>query len=159
MDDKDLIELVHSLGPKLYRFFLASRSAGAAEELVQEVFVRLVGSRYTAELGTLEAFAWGIAQNLNREAKRKSTRSELYLEDHPKTPELSVPPADDSVEALRKSVGLLNEPEKTIMMFVLADLEIREIAKQMSMPEGTVKSHIHRAKENLKITFKKWGIL
>ena len=156
-----VITIVNTLGPKLYRFFLASRSNAVAEELVQEVFVRLMSSHHTSNLGTLEAFAWGIAQNLNREARRKSARGEVLIEDYPGTPEpsLIVSDIENNEQALRKGIDLLDEPQKTIMQLILADLKISEIASQINMPEGTVKSHVHRAKENLKLTFRKWGIL
>lgn len=157
MVELDMIEAVQNLGPKLYRFFLVSFSATAAEDLVQEVFTRLMGSKYSSDRGTLEAFAWGIAQNLKKERARSQRRDHVFVDEIPET--FAPATQDDDAQALRKAVGLLDEPQKTVLQMTLADLEIREIAQHLAMPEGTVKSHIHRGKENIRQTFQKWGIL
>lgn len=157
MIEMDIINLVQALGPKLYRFFLATASAAVAEELVQEVFSRLIVAKYCEDLGTMEAFAWGIAQNVRKESRRRLHKEPILMEDLPDTP--SPESSTDTELALKKAVSLLGEPQKTIFEMTLADLQIREIAKYLAMPEGTVKSHLHRGKEEIRNTFQKWGFL
>lgn len=152
----DVTEIARTLGPPLYRFFLAASSRAEAEELVQEVFVRLIESGYSADLGKLEAYAWGIAQNVRRERIR-SRHKLVLMEDLPE-PSTETKFHDDT-EALRQAVLRLREPERTVMQMTLADLSVDEIGEKLKMPSGTVKSHVHRAKENLREKLKQWGIL
>lgn len=153
----DMINLVQALGPKLYRFFLATTTVAVAEELVQEVFTRLLASSYSDSLGSMEAFAWGIAQNVRKEASRKRRKDPILLEQLPEIP--SPESANDTELALKKAVSMLGEPQKTIFEMTLADLQINEISKHLAMPEGTVKSHLHRGKLEIRSTFSKWGLL
>ncbi|MGZ3745397.1 MAG: RNA polymerase sigma factor [Pseudobdellovibrionaceae bacterium] len=159
MIEYEIIQLVKRLGPQFYRFFLARTTKAEAEDLVQEVFVRLIQSNYSSKFGTLEAFAWGIAQNVNKESKRKAAKAHVLTDEISEMAGVNTLPNHDDVVALQKSVALLDEPQRTILQMILADLEIHQIAMQLAMPEGTVKSHIHRAKENIKIAFRKWGFL
>lgn len=157
MNNEALIPIARKLGPALYRFFLARMRPHLAEEGVQEVFLRLINNLgYSADKGNLEAFAWGIALNVQKEISRKN----------PFIPENAENPSDDqemasqedrSFAALRHAVSLLEEPERVVFQLVLADLSIKEIAAQLDMPEGTVKSHVHRGKEKIKLTMTKWG--
>lgn len=159
MIEFEFVQLVNKLGPQLYRFFLARTTKAEAEDLVQEVFVRLMESSYSSKIGSLEAFTWGIAQNVNKESKRKTSKSHVLMEVLPEIAGDEELSNRDDVIALQKSVALLDEPQRTILQMILADLPTHQIAMYLSMPEGTVKSHIHRAKENIKITFRKWGFL
>lgn len=146
------------MGPPLYRFFLARFRKAVAEELVQEVFVRLAQSEnYAYAKGKMESFVWGIAFNVQRETLRREKKSPLLVEEPVDQTDPRDPSLDDDVKILRDAIACLEEPELTIFQFLLADCEIQRIATALSMPEGTVKSHIHRGKQNLKEIFKKWG--
>ncbi len=145
-------ELIKSLGAPLYRFFLARFSTTASEDLVQEVFTRLVISlrnHYDPTKGTPEALAWGIALNIQKESFRTNRRLPEF---RPESPEQTAP-AEKAIEfqALRQAVSKLAPSEATVMQLVLADLGITEIAQHLGVPDGTVKSHIHRAKQNLRL--------
>ncbi|MBK7844843.1 MAG: sigma-70 family RNA polymerase sigma factor [Bdellovibrionales bacterium] len=167
MSDEEWIVLVQKLGPKLYRFFLSQNSKAHAEESVQEVFARLLdkfsSAAFRSELGSVEAFAWGIAVNLRKEARRKLRFVETLVDDE--CPNQAVDPAtknDDlsaDLIAMKKAISDLGEPEKTILQCLLADMKISEISSALAMPEGTIKSHIHRAKENVRFKMKRWGVL
>ena len=138
---------ISKLGPPLYRFYLARFDRQTAEDLVQEVFTRLAGtSRFASESGSFEAFAWGIALNLQKETRRKKLKAPELGEDY----ESHQAAPEDDYRDLRLAVGRLEPPEIDVMQLVLADLSINEIGEYLGMPAGTVKSHIHRAKENLR---------
>lgn len=163
MADLDWIHLTNTLSPQLYRFFLVRFSKSVAEDLVQDVLLRLVDKVnqqiYQSKKGNIEAFAWGIALNIQYEQHREKF-PELFDEEYLKK---FAAPEGDSLEselvALKNAVALLDEPQKTVMQMVLSDARIDQISQTLNFPEGTVKSHIHRAKENVRKTFKKWGIL
>ena len=146
-------ELILKLGPPLYRFFLARFGKLAAEDLVQEVFSRIASSRTFIGGSKPEAFAWGIALNLQKETRRAALRTPDSIEDYEKLEHVSS--ELDQFRDLRSAIQKLSLNESEVMQLVLADLGISEIAEYLRIPEGTVKSHIHRAKENLKILLTK----
>lgn len=50
---------------------------------------------------------------------------------------------------------LPNDQAMVMAMFYGADLSVEEIANSLSIPEGTVKSRLHHAREALKIALGK----
>src|ERR1039457_5218734 len=66
--------------PALYRYALhMTGSRWAAEEVAQEVFVRLLGPHlhFDDHRGSLEAYMYGVARNLVRVLRRKGTVEEV----------------------------------------------------------------------------------
>jgi len=70
-----------------------------------------------------------------------------------------VVPSDSHVDSgnvlvgaeLRDAVAHLDEPARSIVVaYYLAEEPVREIAREMDMPENTVKSHLHRARRLLR---------
>jgi len=168
MDDMEWIRLIQQLGPKLYRFFLSRDSKTQAEESVQEVFTRLLErlnrSECKNELVSAEAYAWGIALNLRKEHNRTLLSAESLLgQVHPDEIADPIVGLDQNLSsdlsALKRAVAELEEPERTILQLVLSGMQISEICSVLGIPEGTVKSHIHRAKDNIRDKMKKWRLL
>ncbi|PWU12914.1 MAG: hypothetical protein C5B49_15490 [Bdellovibrio sp.] len=154
MDSSEVGDLVPTLGPPLYRFFLSRMPPQMADEAVQEVFVRMLRlDTFDEGKGSAEAFAWGIAINVCKEIRRQPQL--LPIDDVDEPP--AHPGEDRRFAALRAAVALMEEPELSVFQMVLADLSIATISEMLAMPEGTVKSHIHRGKEKLKRTLIKWG--
>ena len=162
MDDEECITLIQRLGPKLYRFFLSRGTKTDAEESVQEVFTRLIervnAAAFNKDLGNLDSYAWGIAMNLRRERAR-SREISVVDEDYEIVDTASLPIGTENLMALKKAVQSLGEPEKTILQLLLTNMQISEISAVLNMPDGTVKSHIHRGKENIRSILRKWGVL
>src|SRR5262249_38140863 len=64
-----LAELYERLEPGLYRYALySSGSKAVAEEIAQEIFLRLIGPGvpYDEQRGPLQAYLYGVARNLLR---------------------------------------------------------------------------------------------
>ncbi len=58
----------------------------------------------------------------------------------------------DDIRDLRRAIAKLKPAEQEIILLSIdADLSLEEISEIVKLPLGTVKSHVHRAKENLKI--------
>ena len=62
---------------------------------------------------------------------------------------------EDQLDHTRKLLGeamtQLTEPQRTaLVLFHQQELPVGEVAKVMKMPEGTVKSHLHRARAALR---------
>ena len=144
-----LAELYERREPGLYRYALyVSGSRAVAEEVTQEIFLRLIGPGipFDERRGSLEAYLHGVARNLLR-----VRQPALGLE------EVDEPAAND--DALRDLIddqrtaallGAVRElPAGYRDAVVLCDLEERsyeEAAQLMGCPVGTVRSRLHRAR-------------
>lgn len=155
---------VRSEGPRLFRYFLARFDAPTADDLVQEVLMRVVrkcrSGDFDPSRGNLTALSFGIAHNIARETYRHNRRS---LED-PRSQDLNnfefateSPQIDESLSKtqelmrLKEAIGLLSSSEQEVIsLLVSRDLRLPEIASVLDIPLNTVKSHIHRAKLKLR---------
>jgi RNA polymerase sigma-70 factor (ECF subfamily) len=149
--------LVEDLGPRLYRYFCASFSAASASDAVQETLVRLVQKcregAYLSEKGSLGAYAFGIAHWVRLETLKKKRDFEL-VEDESIFDQRSAASSSDlegQRAHLRWAIRQLKSPEQELVLLTIdAELGLAEISETLGLPLGTVKSHIHRAKENLR---------
>ena len=110
-------------------------------------FLRLVQSRRTFS-DERQVKAWLIVTvgNIAKDMLRRRSRGEVNLDDHPELPA----PSRDSGELL---VALLTLPEKwktAMYLYYFEGYSVREIARAMGQPEGTVKSWLHRARGMLR---------
>jgi RNA polymerase sigma-70 factor (ECF subfamily) len=137
----------------VYRF--AWRMAGspaAAEDITQDVFVGLQRhpDRFDPDRGSLRAFLLGIARNLALKRWRKEHRYES-LDDEALVAEpvdLGRGEVGDIVgRAVRALVPLQRE---VVILAEYEGLTLAEIARAVDADVGTVKSRLHRARENLR---------
>lgn len=153
----DWTKTVNELGPRLYRYFLGAFAPDIAEELVQEVLVRVVrawqAGSFDASKGTLAMWAFGIAHNVRLETHRllKKESGFVLLQNETALGEVFEGEFPHDLTILRNAISRLPETEQQIVLLHIDDsLSMSEIASLLDMPVGTVKSHVHRAKENLK---------
>jgi RNA polymerase sigma-70 factor (ECF subfamily) len=147
--------LVEKLGPRLLRYFAATFSESHSADLVQETFLRLVRryreGAFDPQKGNLVMFAYGIASFVRLEALKAKAREPGWATEH-QIAQLSAP-EEEGVEAsrrLRNAIRELKEVEQqVVLLHIDQELSLVEIGGILRMPVGTVKSHIHRAKENL----------
>jgi RNA polymerase sigma-70 factor (ECF subfamily) len=149
-------KIIDEIGPALYRFFLGSFSSAQASDLVQETLIRLVnkqrGGLYIPEIGSMKAYAFGIARFVRLEALKDDPGYDL-VEDEKSLDVQSTPALDasDPVAHLRWAIRQLKPSEQEIILMMIDnELQLAEISAVLDIPLGTVKSHVHRAKENLK---------
>ena len=154
-------------GPKLFRYFCARFDHQQAADLVQEVLLRLVRKERTQGFqlasDNFTAYALGVAHFVAREAFKKHKRlKENLISDYGVfegiAEVISGASADDDLmkarqaEMLRRAIGNLTLPAQEILsLLVEQDLNLQDIASILSIPLNTIKSHIHRSKEKLKI--------
>jgi len=135
--------------PALYRYALhMTGSRAAAEEVAQEVFVRLLGPHlhFDDRKGSLEAYMYGVARNLIRVMRRKGTVEEV-VEQRIEHDILGGLIRDQATAALYSALDEL--PEHYRDAVVLCDLEERsyeDASRLMDCPVGTVRSRLHRAR-------------
>ena len=138
----------------VYRFaWRMSGSPAAAEDITQDVFVGLLRhpDRFDPARGTLRAFLLGIARNLALKHWRAEHRFEP-LDDDARS---SRSPFDldrgDVGDMVGRAVRALRPLQREVV--ILAEYEgltLAEIARAVDADVGTVKSRLHRARENLR---------
>ena len=137
----------------VYRFaWRMSGSAAAAEDITQDAFVGLLRhpDRFNPDRGSLRAFLLGVARNLALKRWRKEHRLEP-LDDET----LVAAPIDLERGELGDLVGRAVQALRPLQreVVVLAEYEgltLAEIARAVDADVGTVKSRLHRARENLR---------
>ncbi|MGH9412800.1 MAG: RNA polymerase sigma factor [Terriglobales bacterium] len=147
--------------------FRFTGSATDAEDLSQEVFIRLFRNlaNYRAEVGSLSTWLTTLTRNLLIDHYRRSKSDRLTgpLETEnaagdPVPLALTAPgrSADHQVwgrevqeHVQRALLKLSPELRETIILRDLQDLDYKEIATVLRLPEGTVKSRINRARIEL----------
>ncbi len=148
-------------GP-IYRFaWHMSGNPAVAEEVTQEVFVRLIENprKYDSSKGSLAGYLFGIARNVMRRHRETGNRDvpledELLASDTGLATEPDLPAELDrreKLECLRKSVLALPAPYREAL--VLCDMEemsYPDAAAILQCPAGTVASRLHRARAMLK---------
>jgi RNA polymerase sigma-70 factor (ECF subfamily) len=144
-----LAELYERREPSVYRYALhMSGSRSVAEEVTNDVFLRLIGPdvRFDPRRGSLEAYLIGAARNLVRVARRncsvEKTREQASAHDI-----LGDLIKSEMTAALYAALRQLPDGYRDAV--VLCDLEERsyeEAAHLMNCAVGTVRSRLHRAR-------------
>lgn len=163
--------LVRRHQARVYRLVLRMLgSPEEAEDVAQEAFLSLHrhGHRFRRE-SRFSTFLYRVATNaaLNRRRTLGRTRSredELAARQAAGDDLPTVPPGpEDAVHGAqlqqRIQEALLDLSPDLRAAVVLYDVEgqsYREIAKALDIPEGTVKSRIHRARSALRTVLKPW---
>jgi len=148
-------------GGLVYRFTLQmSRNDAVAEEITQEVFLALLTQidRFDAARGTLSTWLCGIARRqLWKHLDRSGAAGRLDCDEESATEVIC--PSDGPAELLlrREAVdavraGLEQLPlvlREALILCALEEMSYEEAAEVLSVPVGTVRSRLHRAKVQL----------
>jgi RNA polymerase sigma-70 factor, ECF subfamily len=124
-------------------------SAGEAEDIVQEAFVRLVPrwekvSRYEAPEAWVRLVALRLAANRHRDGNRFTQLFHRLPAEH-------VPdPADRYSGDLEQALAGLPMPTRqVVVLHYVCDLSVAQVADALGIAEGTVKSRLSRARDTL----------
>ncbi len=132
------------------------RSSEEAEEVAQDAFVRawraLPGFREEARFSTwLYRIVTRRALDVAGSARRRAERSATELD--PETlPDRSVAPVrvTDALRLERVLADLTPTRRAVVTLFYLRDCTVDEVAEILEMPAGTVKTHLHRGRNELR---------
>lgn len=130
------------------------RDRGAAEDLAQEVFVKLWQAlpRYDGR-AKLSTWIYAITRNAGISALR-SRRPSISMSDPAVFAEAEsggAAPGDAVVDAaLWRQVEALPEKQRqAVLLYYQDERSVDEVAAMMGMPVNTVKTHLHRARASL----------
>jgi RNA polymerase sigma-70 factor (ECF subfamily) len=142
--------------------FRRSGSWDLADEITSQVFLEAWRRRAEVDLEPDDAiFPWllGVAANLMRNAGRKEQRYRAFLSTQ--SPQPSVPDIADDVagqldsqrelDLLRLALDYLSDDDRDLLLLCVTEgLTPGEVALALSMPAGTVRSRLSRARARLR---------
>lgn len=160
MDANHWDQVIEEVGPRLYRYFKHKGANDLASDLTQETFLRLVrtSEKYDASKGPVICYALGVAQNIWREGLRKikpfdDLENIEIISEYDIHEELE---KLDNAKKLKRIIRNLPAIQQDILYFYFdEEITTREIAEILEIPEGTVKSHLHRSKDHIRSLFMK----
>ena len=132
------------------------RSPSDAEEVAQDAFVRawrsLADFRGDASFGTwLYRIVWRRALDRSAVLRTRQNR-ETGLEDAPESVG-AVGATEGGTSAMdwaRLTEGLTDVQRAVVTLFYYEDLSVKDVAGILELPEGTVKTHLSRARAALR---------
>ena len=150
--DRALERLLGEYQNKVFRMALAMfRDSARAEDVTQDVFVKLWRALPLydgrAAVGT---WLYTIARNTCLSASRSDGyRRTSALEDSIEPSVSSTTPLTLSVE---QCLSRLPDVQRQVTtLFYLQERSVADVAAMLDLPEGTVKSHLHRARRALAV--------
>lgn len=147
-------ELLHRYIPELTGFF-DRRASGNADELVQRTLVACVRNvgRFEGR-STFRTYLFGIARNqylMYRRAEAFSARAPAPLATRPEDSPSQLAAVKQEHVILVLALGRV-EPDYSLVLrkFYWEERSIDEIARELGIPPGTVKSRLARGRESLR---------
>lgn len=160
-----LEELFRRYAGRLYGLGLGLLGdAGLAEELVQESFVRLwrQAPRFDPGRGTVGTFVFALARRIAVDLwRRPSSRPLLIDAPGPAWPRALVDPAAGVVDGVvvRRALDALSPAHRQVIELSYGGgLTQAEIARQVGVPLGTVKTRTYHALRALKLVLESQGV-
>jgi RNA polymerase sigma-70 factor (ECF subfamily) len=147
---------------KVYRLaFSFTRDRSRAEELTQDAFLKIWRAlpRFDGR-ASLSTWLYSVARNTCLSALRYDARRRMQALDETHQPaartlEGGARPNASGVWGL---VDRLPEAQRRVItLFYVEDRSVCEVGRLLDMPEGTVKSHLHRARRALADAMKAKG--
>lgn len=149
-DEREVRELYTACYSRLVGVVGAIEGSRAeAEDAVQEAFIRLIGrwarvSRYDDPEAWLRKVALGVVSNRRRKL-RNGVRAMLRIGPQRDT----LGPTGDAVD-VERALRALPAPQRAVLvLYHFVGLDVEGIARELSIPTGTVKSRLSRGRSAL----------
>ncbi len=154
-DNRDAFgRLVEAYQPRVRRFLLNLTMGDEmlTDDLAQDTFVKAyVGIRSFKGLSSFGTWLYRIAYNEFYNHTRR--HHEEHVEDIAAMGEVSTAAGDaiDASMTVQEALTRLSDNERVaVTLFYIEDQPLKQVAKIMEMPEGSVKSLIHRGKSKMR---------
>ncbi|WP_230199417.1 sigma-70 family RNA polymerase sigma factor [Bacillus ndiopicus] len=162
---KEIMNLYTESLIRLAYYYVKDRQA--AEDIVQEVFIKIYHhpNKYE-ERGQLQAYLFKMTANKSKDYLRSWSYRKVQLQNKV-SPSTSKVELDELVRKDEETIvaeAILELPLKqreVLIYFYFNEMNIKEIASILSIPESTVKTRLRRGKELLKNKLKdiQWEVL
>jgi RNA polymerase sigma-70 factor (ECF subfamily) len=138
-------------------------SGAAADDIVQETFVRALRARIKHTTGTVQGFLSTIAYRLAlKEAKRASRHTEISGVELPHQTESALDRIlkDERDRLVVEAIGTLDEQHRNVLTLrFYGGYSYEDIAEILEIPLGTVKSRIFHAVKSCRQMLRQKGAL
>jgi RNA polymerase sigma-70 factor, ECF subfamily len=151
-------EIVQQYNRRIYNIcYRFTGSANDAEDLTQEVFIKIYRTLNTYDLNRGAFMTWvtTVTRNLLVDHFRKARQERMTdslgerIPDQAPAPDSNVQ-SRETREAVHAALQKLSpELREAVILRDLQDMDYRDIAETLKVPEGTVKSRINRGRGEL----------
>ena len=149
--ERDVREAYAAHSGELYGFAVRSLGdAGLAEEAVQETFVRAwrAGDRFDPKIGSLRTWLFAILRNVVIDLGRaRAVR--------PGVAEGGVEPSVEPLEEAMRRIG--DDHRRVIVETYYRGRPYAEVAEELGVPEGTIKSRVYYGLRALRVVLEEMG--
>ena len=154
-DNRDAFgRLVEAYQPRVRRFLLNLTMGDEmlTDDLAQDTFIKAyVGIRSFKGLSSFGTWLYRIAYNEFYNHARR--HHEEHVEDITQLASVSTATGEamDASMTVQRAMASLGDKERVaVTLFYIEDQPIKQVAKVMQLPEGSVKSMIYRARDKMK---------
>ncbi|HET6349588.1 MAG TPA: sigma-70 family RNA polymerase sigma factor [Candidatus Krumholzibacteria bacterium] len=159
----DFRDLAQEYAGKVFTYArYALRDHQDAEDVTQEVLIRLWKNHDSIEPSRLSAWVMRVTRNLVIDCSRRHrTRAAVFVDGpaaETSAASVAAAPTPDAHagraelrEVIERAIAELDEPQRSIVvMREIQGLAYEEIADALNMPLGTVKVYLHRARRRMR---------
>ena len=168
---RDVEALARRWGSRLYAFCRRlAPSRADADDLYQQTFLRVLDMPGRVEEGNNPAgFLMAIAARLWRDEQVKQARRHRIAPVDPEPDRVEQAPDSGSTEQLVEDAMLRREVQESVrklpdllrmpvLLFYMGGLSVREVADALHLPQGTVKTRLYQARQQLKSELEGYSI-
>jgi RNA polymerase sigma-70 factor (ECF subfamily) len=136
-------------------FYRLTGSAATSEDLLSELFVKLVEKIGTFRGGNFDGWLFAMASNIFYDHLRFKQRQTRLLDEQTKRarsqPMTTEEMGNDASDKLQNALGKLDDDvRELILMRYYSHLSFREISQTTAVPIGTILSKVHRGIKKLR---------
>jgi len=156
-DDQCFAQVVDMYSSRCYGYFYRlTGNSDISDELLSELFVKLVEKISSYKGGSFEGWLFKIASNIFHDYLRSKQRQKKLLETQKNQLESEVggykQSEGEQFDKLQRQLGRLDEDTKELIMVrFYGQLSFKEIAQMRSEPIGTTLAKMHRGLKKLRV--------
>lgn len=157
MEEERFVSEIRAMERTLYRVSRSYlHSPEECADAVQEALTKAWAKRATVQPAYFRAWLTRIVINECRNIQRKNRR--VRPSEQAEETEISTQDEPERAQALRERLLALPEKLRTpLLLHYLEGFSLEEMARMLRLPQGTVKSRMHRARKILRLEMEKEG--
>ena len=159
MDKRKADEIITQYLQKIYGFavkksFSFDEAEDLCSDIVQEVYLSLLKA---GDIANIDGYIWRISSyTYSKYVSRKKKQEGVSIDNVilPYYEDYSLEDPDEDLFRLRREVAFLTKTRRQIVyLFYYENHSVSHISKTLAIPEGTVKWHLNKARNELKENF------